>query len=348
MSSFLLVTLIFGCNAVNDIIISNTLDYLSVKEEINTQLTSRLFYKTWIQKNNQVLKDLEFWNNLFNKIDKEFFDDGTIQELKEIHIKYLKNSHVFYLIKSANILKYDNYNLSNPQINQNYGRVLNALIPDIMDNFIVLIQQYLQSTSYEIWKGDIWIIFEAIYSSMQISIKYCIFDSVSISIPTEFNKNLFEFAIQYGRIQYQYEFIKSYQSAIHQQSWMDFCAPSFNSNILRISFITSDYTITIKLRARYILHFLRSIPENLPRRNKVERSKTSITINKTVYSLAMYAYQPVAEIFVIMEDIWQEIWQIMIELFRFEIDDMKRMIADELNQQGIEYSVDVMFDEITM
>lgn len=306
MKMFLSVFAIFivngiGMRQLTEELMSQSFDYLSQTEAVQASKVSKSLYQVWRYHNRQVLLDIAFLDDLIMRINDTLFDDTTIRKLQDNHIKYSRNFNIIYLTKSANwIQKNDNLfreRTSNHVQALNIQRILKIVIPENVRNFKQLRNKFATSTELHPFNKIQTIAFKALYHSL------------SYSVPFNWSETL---QSQWSR---DFNLIMDCSENLKGKEYVEYIQPSLSANIENIVFQSHseprvNEKVTVKLRCRYIIHFLKAIPIHS---NSTDLSDISVV---------------------------DEIKDIMKELKFWKIDDMLEMVRDELIRHRDERAFD--------
>ncbi len=246
-----------GLKELSQDLMVNAFGYLSVEEGINASVVSKSLYNSWKAQNKHVLLDFVFLDDLALIINDTVFDTEAMAKIEDIHHKYSRNLNALYLSKSANWIK-KNFNFLHGDSNntsikhRNAEKILDIIIPETIGMFEQLRTEFLNSSSINPFDANKLTAFKAIGSALSFVTLLNWTDTVRQKLIN---------------LKYDYNFILNYIKKVHMLSIRGYLHPPLAASIQSIRYRyhpqnrvgSSIYkTYTIKLRARYIVHCLRT------------------------------------------------------------------------------------------
>lgn len=267
---------------------------------------------------NSVNKDenhIAFLIESFASKHTTFLNATIIRKIMDIYRSHCFKLDPSQLIESANTLnKQLNHHNNNSQITM--FEIFDSIIADNVHNFKRMVNDYLYNFKFDSMAHHTMTTLKTSYHMIVLfeETLLCLGRKSPLLLSTTTRQS----------IDYQYNFIINYHRNLYQDSWELYCTPSFSANIADIKYclgrqavrrqsvrnkramLPEEVFVTVKLRTRYIIHFLRAIPVG------IIGSKVLISCD---------------------EDVAVEILQIIRQLKKFEIYHLLDLLRDELLKQ---------------
>lgn len=298
-------------------LMQNVFTFLSVTEEITAASVSRAFNTVWDHQHKDLLPDLRFLEKLASDLEISILNNATLTHLGTIHFKHLHDLNVIWLIRSAKWLKNIRCNYTQRRsLNSsslikriNIERVLDVILPINHDVFTRLTRQFVDSSALQpelLLDPNKMTAFKAIYSGLY----HCSTVNCCGSLVPAID------------LKYDYDFIRGYIQKLGMigSANYSFDASVLDQNIENIRYNPSERMSTLKLRARYIIYYILSLP--------IEEDLFDDELN-----IAM------------------TIRNIMFQLRLRGVDDMLRMIRNALihhrDQRDFDSAIDLLVDYLS-
>ena len=263
--------------------------YLSVFEGMNTsRAISTLFNDLWQDNNKQAIADIAFLKRMIRMVQinkNKLIHSRYINHLGDIHRNNTRNMNVLYLLHLKRFVhKISEYRkIRSFSINTNCLQILGILIYENARLFNYIFDQFVNSSRYHAMDIDTFTAFHSIHVQFK-------------SIGTHPNLHSLTTEVMFAK----HRFIVDYTLALKDLTLTDNCGVKIHGYEDGNSFHLGSIQRS-KLRARFLIHWLRNLPSDSP---DMINKRFVVTLNLIMQHLRNYG-----------------------------IDDMLEMIKDELKRK---------------
>ncbi len=223
----------------------------------------------WFAQHDEALRGVKTLEKALEILNGRILDFPTILKIKEIHQNYTSKHNPVFLRKSAELFKHiiSKFDLRNILQKNRFARfnlftIFEHFVSDDLRLFKSLTNAYLNSCKVKDPLNP-----KKISMIKQLYFTILSYEKMIQSVPGR--TKLRQISSETQLIAYQHQFIIEYEMHLYKSSWELYCYPSFEINVNQIKYFPRFAArkmqplwkdITLRLRARYIIHFLRMLP----------------------------------------------------------------------------------------